>query len=337
VLMSDSNQVPEARAQDRFRQPYVRSRDMALDPDRCFLCGAKLRKRRSDEDVFPKWLLRRYSAWDKKLTLLNGTEISYRRLKIPCCKNCNNRHLSRIERRISEAMQHGYEGVAKVPRLLLYLWMAKIFYGVHIREIQLPSGHGGQKSLLRAEHFRHFQTIHMLLQAVRGRAVPRVFPASIFVLRLQPFPPEHETFEYIDSLRARATAFRLGDVGIISCLSDWGAVEAIHLDAFGTAKSLALHPVQFMELAAWAFYYASLVKDPDLLIGYGRRRFEIMPQISEDGPELNAPVMDEFIELLGHLLHQSPDLLREGSGFRTSLSTEDGRPHHIPIESSPPP
>lgn len=330
--MINSNQTPKGRAEDGFRQPYLRSRDMALGPDRCFLCGAKLRKRRSDEDVFPKWLLRRYSAWDKKLTLLNGTEISYRRLKIPCCQNCNNRHLSQIEGRISEATRHGYEGITKVPRLLLYLWMAKIFYGIHIREIQLPSNHAGQKGLLQAEHFRHFQTIHMLLQAARGRAVPRIFPASIFLLRLQPFPPEHETFEYIDSLRARAAAFRLGDAGIISCLSDWGAVEAINLDAFDTAKSLALHPVQYMELAAWAFYYAGLVKDPDLMIAYGRRPFEIMPQIPDDGPEFDAPDMDEFVDLLAHLLHQSPDVLREGSGFRTTLSAEDGQPLHIPIE-----
>jgi hypothetical protein len=319
----------------QFRQPYLRSRDMSLDPDRCFLCGAKLGKRRSDEDVFPKWLLRRYSAWDKKLTLLNDTEIPYRRLKIPCCRNCNNRHLSRIEGRIAEGMRNGYEGVTRLPRLLLYLWMAKIFYGIHVREIQLPSNHAGQEGFLQAEHFRHLQTIHMLLQASRGRAIPQIFPASIFVLRLQPFPPEYETFEYIDNLRARTVAFRLGDVGIISCLSDWGAVEAINLDAFDTAKSLALHPVQFMELAAWAFYYASLTKDPDLMIGHGRRRFEIMPQISEDGPEFDAPDMDEFVELLGHLLHQSPDLLRAGSGFRTSLFTEDGKPHHMPIESSP--
>jgi hypothetical protein len=180
-----------------------------------------------------------------------------------------------------------------------------------------------------------FKQSTLLLQAPRGRALPRIFPGSIFILRLQPFPSEYETFEYTDSLRGRTVAFRLKDVGIISCLSDWGAVEALDLDAFDIAKSLALHPVQFMELAAWAFYYASLTRDPDLMLGHGRRRFEIMPQMSKDGLEFDAPDMDEFVEVLGHLLHQSPDLLKAGSGFRTSLFTKDGEPHYMPIDSFP--
>jgi hypothetical protein len=332
--MSNHNRTAGSMGpQDDFRRPYLRSRDMALEPDRCFLCGATLRKRRSEEDVFPRWLLRRYSAWDKRLTLLNGTKIPYRRLKIPCCKNCNNRHLSQIEQRISEAMEYGYEGVTKLPKYLLFLWLAKIFYGIHIREIQLPSSsHPSRESYLRVEHFRHLETIHMLLQAARGRIAEWVFPASIFVLRLQPFPEEYETFEYIDNLRSRAVALRLGDVGIISCLTDWQAVESVNLDAFNKAKHLELHPIQFMELAALAFYYAGLVKAPDLMIGYGKRRFEIrVPEVLLGGLEFQAPDLDEFVELLGHLLHKSPEWLRIGDGYRTSLSTADGQPRHIQI------
>jgi hypothetical protein len=40
---------------------------------RVFLCGRRLsQKTRSNEHVFPQWLLRRFDLYDKQLNLLNG-------------------------------------------------------------------------------------------------------------------------------------------------------------------------------------------------------------------------------------------------------------------------
>ena len=67
------------------------SRPRRFGRSTCFLCSAPLRaKNRSDEHVFPKWLLQRFNLWDLKLSLLNGTDISYKQLTIPCCKTCNH-------------------------------------------------------------------------------------------------------------------------------------------------------------------------------------------------------------------------------------------------------
>jgi hypothetical protein len=35
--------------------------------------------------------------WNQSIVLLNQTEIPYRLLKIPCCSECNNEHLGRLE------------------------------------------------------------------------------------------------------------------------------------------------------------------------------------------------------------------------------------------------
>lgn len=63
----------------------------------CFLCG-ETDKNLTKEHIFPKWLLKKYNLYDKKIKiLLNETTISYRNLTIPCCLDCNGKYLSIIE------------------------------------------------------------------------------------------------------------------------------------------------------------------------------------------------------------------------------------------------
>src|SRR5262249_19009712 len=77
---------------------YWPDRDRTLDWSRCFLCGVHLTKEnRTDEHVFPQWMLRDFKLYDSEIELLNGTFIRYRALKIPCCSECNNYWLSQIE------------------------------------------------------------------------------------------------------------------------------------------------------------------------------------------------------------------------------------------------
>src|SRR6185437_5829167 len=61
----------------------------------CFLCGRRLGIRnRSDEHVIPRWVQDRFGLWNERLNLLNGSSIPYRQLTVPCCRTCNNVHLS---------------------------------------------------------------------------------------------------------------------------------------------------------------------------------------------------------------------------------------------------
>ena len=115
-------------------------RTIRFGPSTCFLCSALLRsKNRSDEHVFPKWLQKRFNLWDQRLDLINLTGIPYRQLTIPCCKTCNNIHLSKIEDIMRSAVEAGPSAVADLPSATVYMWLSKIFYGVLYRERQNAS------------------------------------------------------------------------------------------------------------------------------------------------------------------------------------------------------
>ena len=72
-------------------EKYYPHNQMTFTYDKCFLCGSDLKSENySVEHIFPKWLQNKFRLWNQELILLNGTAIKYRRLTIPCCKNCNS-------------------------------------------------------------------------------------------------------------------------------------------------------------------------------------------------------------------------------------------------------
>jgi hypothetical protein len=107
----------------------------------CFLCGCRLTARnRSDEDVVPLWVQREFQLGDQFLHLPNDTAIRYRQLKTPCCRKCNNEHLSRIENQMKQAVEGGADAVRPLDPLVLFLWLGKVFYGLMYRDFLLLLG-----------------------------------------------------------------------------------------------------------------------------------------------------------------------------------------------------
>lgn len=84
----------------------------------CFVCGDAAD---SEEHIIPKWLQGRYDLWNQRIRLPNDTTIAYRQLKIPCCKDCNNNVLSRLETRVQRGDATDQE---------LWKWAAKIHFGL---------------------------------------------------------------------------------------------------------------------------------------------------------------------------------------------------------------
>jgi len=84
----------------------------------CFICG---KEATTEEHVIPKWLQRKYDLWDQNLTLVNGTTLNYRKLKVPCCSECNNSFLSRIEIKIQAGTATDEE---------VWMWAVKLHYGI---------------------------------------------------------------------------------------------------------------------------------------------------------------------------------------------------------------
>jgi hypothetical protein len=227
----------------------------------CFLCGKRLgSNNRSEEHIIPRWVQERFNIWNQRLTLLNDTDILYRQLKIPCCYECNNKHLQPIEVSVSKAVEKGYEAVANLDRNALFIWLGKIYYGILYKELFLAfdRSKSSKSSITDPDLLREYQMHHYFLQSVRvPMEFEQFFPASIFVFEIQmPSEPEYQ-WDFRDGLFNMFIGCRMGNVGLISVLQDGGAQQKFEykLEQY---KKIALHPVQFLEICALVYYKAFL-------------------------------------------------------------------------------
>lgn len=287
----------EAREVSQFN--YEAKRDQALDWSRCFLCGVSLNdENRTDEHVFPRWMLRRFDLFGEVLNLFNGTGIRYSVLKIPCCSTCNNVWLSQIEDQIAEATANGREAVERLSPQLVAIWMTKIFYGLLFRNLALASDQKDpeSESLMTPEVLKEFAELHQILQVTRGEVVipSDRSPASIFVFDTLDSEIPKAGFDYIDLTVPPFLSIRLGEVGIAAGLLDWGAAKTVHHSHLEPAFQVSLHPMQFREVSAYlASVHARLNRTPKYLIGAsddGPDQMMVMPMMGMS----SKPPFDDF-------------------------------------------
>jgi len=309
----------------------------------CFFCGGILRAR-TREHVFPKWLQERFRLRHKTLTLLNGTDIQYSKLTVPCCKRCNTVHLSRLENKVKRLL---FGKPISEPRLhsdLMLTWASKILLGIVYAERLLPlDRRDPQRGVIWPVEFKHsFQMTHFLVQSLH---MPITFeaegsariPGSVFVFDLQAPPDVDHQFDFRDDINTLSIFMRLGTRGIIA-VTDGGAVD---IEIGGRIRRDArrkLHPIQFEELGSKAFYKASLLnRTPKYIMTYNRRKYHIM-QMPLAG--LSAkPVFDEwhqakYAEFLASFTGSPVDSIALGDRSRvtTWLRDLEGNPIYLRLK-----
>jgi hypothetical protein len=296
----------------------------------CFLCGSPLRtKNRGDEHVFPKWLLQRFNLWNLKLSLVNGTDIPYKQLTIPCCKTCNNEHLSKIESEVKSAAITGVKGFTKLHPIVTYLWLAKIYYGLLYREHLLCSDRATKsKPIIPRESLEILGLHHLYLQAVRRTTeFPLGMPGSVFVFgTLQPDKAEAQ-FDFLNLHPYLCLGIRIGSVGLVCVFQDSSIIKAFH-DSLRAPyyRRNRLHPVQFREVAAQIFYKAHLLRTPvafDVL--ENPQKIQIVSRHSSD-IEFDDWDMEEYCRLLAHFRNQDiREFYAGSSGYASTLKDANGR------------
>lgn len=237
----------------------------------CFLCGCRLgRKNRTVEHIFPKWLQERYNLWNQRLTLVNGTTMPYRSLVVPCCKDCNNRHLSNIEMVMRRAVEAGPLAVSRLTPIIPFLWLGKIFYGILYLETILKADRAStsQRTILHKAALKQLWLHHQYLQGTRRQIVfTPSLPASIFVFGTQKPTRVEEQFDFSDLQPALSIAVRMGDVGVVVAFQDGGIVKQFHERLrMGNHFRKRLHAIQFAEMAAMISYKAMLLRSRPLFI-----------------------------------------------------------------------
>jgi hypothetical protein len=108
----------------------------------CFVCGAKPGEVTfNDEHVIPKWLLRKYNLFARKINLANGTTLPYDRYTVPCCEACNTLMGRVIEEPMRQIIDGGFDAVdaycERHGSLKFYVWMGLIFLKIHLKDRQL--------------------------------------------------------------------------------------------------------------------------------------------------------------------------------------------------------
>jgi hypothetical protein len=317
---------------------YVDERDQALDHDRCFLCGIDLHTTtRTDEHVFPNWLLREFKLHNERLNLPNGSSIAYHALRIPCCEECNGDWLGPIELAMSTAVREGPEQVEALEPITVALWMIKILYGLLFKDVALAADvrnpHGD--TILDGDALKHFAELHRVLQVARRQVdlVADQVPASLMVFRTLEPDEMGLRFDYRDLIAPPFLAIRMGSVGIIACLLDWGAVGELQLEQVEMARQLELHPTQFGEVAAICAHWLSRLNRVPKYMSIGRLGGPDQLITLPLGGMSGKPIFDEFSpEAYGQLLalFTGNDLDRvwysDCDRLWTGLHTPDGKP-----------
>lgn len=288
----------------------------------CFLCGCIITKEnRSDEHVIPLWAQNRYHLLNQKIFLLNGTEIPYRKLTIPCCSTCNNDLLQPIETEVSQAVLKWPKAVEKIGNKKLFIWLGKIFYGLLYKELFLKQELSNQDSkfIMNPDILKEYQMLHYFLQSVR---IPMqfndFFPASIMLYETQaPTDPKMQ-WDFHDELSRYFIGCRMGTVGIVSVLMDGGAQKNfLHFIKDEYVKGKALHPLQFRELMSMTIYKALLFNRTSTYLLFEGKAIQVIqaplgglsrkPLYDDWHPETYAKILSQLTGIPLNVVFKPPD------------------------------
>ncbi len=310
-----------------------------LDNQHCFLCGEVLAKENlSQEHVIPIWAQNKFNLWDKKLTLINRTEIPYRQLKVPCCKVCNNIHLAKLENTI-KPFALGQKNPADLPSEIAYQWCAKILIAIIYKELQLPLDRSSLESekIHSKDFLDEFSMCHFFLQSIRKpfqfHCLDSDFPASVFRFRTKTDQTDDDNFDLITNIMGQSIGIRIGQLGLI-VVCDGGLQELFKHDSPQKYGEHNLHPIQFREICAQIHYKAALrdatyfyviSESPEVV---SVNQIKIVPfsnELTEDGEMVVFKDWSQrvYSHILGHFIGIDPSELYEETTDRVNTFLKD--------------
>lgn len=312
--------------------------------DRCFLCGEKFPPDSiTREHVFPKWLQRKLDIWNRQLTLLNGTKITYRSFTAPACVDCNGISLSRIEDKVATALPLGAEGVRALGHEILYIWLSKLMFGALYVEALLPSDQSNHLAgpILPSTVLENFRHLHFMMQAARTsvefHSFETKFHASVLVFPVQQHPSTAHRFMYRDDVAHGCIAVRLDTVGLI-CVADGGAQERLAEEIFPKLFSHNLHPLQFEEICARVFAKARtqrLVPKYVTAISPGRTSVTQMPFGGMSGAIFGDWDHELYALMLADFTGYPLEIISPGGGQVTTWIGDYDEPNVIDVRTQP--
>lgn len=244
----------------------------------CFLCGRTAET--TEEHVFPRWLQRRFDLWDQFVVLLNGTRIRYRDLRIPCCTECNNEHLSQVESKVSTLCSDGDADRLNAESDTLFIWLYKLMYGINYKELFLSNDRKdpNARKIVSQESHSPRGSYKLFLKFARGGLKSVEFsPYSVFVFRIQDSSPT--TYYFASEPYKLVASAIIGNVGIVASFQDDGYISK-DISRYGVLdgrKTLSL--AEFGDFSAFVMHLKTRMKmPPNYLVAKYRDRIELRVQ-----------------------------------------------------------
>lgn len=310
----------------------------AVDPHACFLCGST-GDGLTQEHVVPKWAQSRFDLWNKTISLLNHTRITYRQLTVPCCTHCNNQRLGPLEEKISRAVSAGPDAVRALPEGVVFLWLTKIMYGLLHRELFLAFDRKDPSAgaIVSPELLKEFELLHRLLQGTSSKVeLANVRPSLLVVETQVPVSPLAQ-WDLRDNPATGFIAVRMGSTAIVACLTDAGS-QTEAMEACAATLPVPLHPVQYLELAAESCYASILFDRTPKYFSVGGEENVVTFQLPPGGlsakPVFRPWEAQDYAAVLSGFTRIDVQHLISEVGVTTWLRDENG-PRRMRLEEHP--
>lgn len=229
--------------------------------DCCFICGARPgTKPFNDEHVIPDWMLRRYQIHARSLTLSNGQQLRYDRLKIPCCAECNSLMGRSIETPMSELVRGGrkaFNDYAVNGGLLnIFVWLGLLFLKTHLKDRSFRWHCDARLGDERISDFHTWEELHHLHCLVRcfynGASIDQAAVGSFLTMPTRTGLTS-ERFDFIDLSEGQTLMLRLDNFAVFAVFNDSGAA----MNWFHEKETMITGPIselQAREIAAELAY-----------------------------------------------------------------------------------
>lgn len=273
--------------------------------DTCFLTGEKLVPENTYQvSAFPEWILDKYGLGEAYLLMLSGTRLQYKDLQMPATK-ITFEAVKELDQTTRLAFEQGFEAIKEMPDILLFQWMARVFYGVLYRDYTqgiIEAGEKGREFQVAPQLKQKFKNLHFMLQSlIRPIEFRNFTPWTICRYRVN---ISKDIFNYKDEIQHLNFSFGMKDFGVAACLQDNGAVADYHRNLLHKVKGQTLHPAQFEELYGHLVYANYLMKDFDdyrISADDEKIAFEL-PETAPDGKTEFAMWQDEiFAQVLTNM------------------------------------
>jgi len=262
--------------------------------EKCFLC--KISNADTEEHVFPKWLQKKFQLWNQRITLKNGTTYRYKDIRIPCCNECNSKYLATIENQIKGWIETN----SAIDEKTIFIWMFKIMYGLHYKELFLKNNikDKDSESIVKHEEILARDSVNIFLfYALDKVQFVNFKPYSIYICELD--DAKLDNYFYVDEPYKLYSCIQLGKIGIVCSFQDDGYING-HIKLVNNFREpFKINQNKFAEIACLVMDLKCRMKMlPNYLVSINNGVFSFSIQPTDSKSLFKDFEIDNFMKIL---------------------------------------